>query len=336
MKLKLAIVLAITAGCLAWVLAGIDWSIVQVSLSDANWWALLPVFGVYLSNHCIRSIRLRLLLNRPDIPFRAMFSVITLGFLAINVVPLRLGEFVRPYLLMERHEVPWGQSLAAVFLERLLDLFCLLIMLLLVAWWVDLPPDSFVVGDLDVMAAGQKVVGTATLGGLAGLVVLLVVGQPLVDLVWRLHERLGGFVGAFHRGLRDLLRRPFAALSTLGLSLVMWSGIILAVYTLMAGFEGVPASVQAALTTWTMTITGMTLAPTPGFWGSYEAFCLAALLIFDVERSVGTTFAVVLHLTQFSFIVGLGSSYLIAEGVSLTGLVRRSREQFSGDGVVAE
>ena len=81
----------------------------------------------------------------------------------------------------------------------------------------------------------------------------------------------------------------------------------------------------------------MTLAPTPGFWGSYEAFCLAALLIFDVERSVGTTFAVVLHLTQFTFIVGLGSSYLLAEGLSLTGLVQRSRSQLSSaDGVLSE
>ena len=65
---------------------------------------------------------------------------------------------------------------------------------------------------------------------------------------------------------------------------------------------------------------------TPGFWGTYEAFCLAALLMFDVERSVGTTFAVVLHLTQFGFIVGLGSSYLLAEGVSLTRLVTDSRK----------
>jgi glycosyltransferase 2 family protein len=330
MKLKMAVVLAVTAGCLAWVLAGIDLSVVQVSLGDANWWTLVPVISVYLVNHCIRSIRLRVLLNRPDIPFKAMFSIITLGFLAINVVPLRLGEFVRPYLLMERHDVPFGQSIAAVFLERLLDLLCLLGMLLMVAWWVDLPPDSFVVGDLDVMSAGQKVVGTGSAVGISGLVVLFIVGKPIVDLVTRFSPRLGGFVGAFDTGLRDLVKRPGAALFCLTLSLVMWTGVVTAVYTLMAGFEGVPATAQAALTTWTMTITGMTLAPTPGFWGSYEAFCLAALLIFDVERSVGTTFAVVLHLTQFGFIVGLGSSYLLAEGVSLTGLVSKSREAVSG------
>ena len=137
MKWRLAIVLAVTAGCLAWVLAGIDLSVVQLSLSDANWWALLPIIVIYLCNHCIRSLRLRMLLGRPEIPFRDMFSIITLGFLAINVVPLRLGEFVRPYLLKERHGVDYGQSIAAVFVERLLDLLCLLGMLLLVAWWVD-------------------------------------------------------------------------------------------------------------------------------------------------------------------------------------------------------
>jgi len=324
-KLKLAIVLAVTAGCLAWVLAGIDLSVVKVSLSDANWWALVPVISVYVLNHCIRSLRLRLLLGRPDIPFRAMFSIITLGFLAINVVPLRLGEFVRPYLLQERHAVPFGESIAAVFMERLLDLFCLLCMLLLVALWVDLPAGSFVVGDIDVMAVGQRVVGTATAAGMVGLLVLVLVGQPVVDLVSRFSERIGGFVGSFYRGLRQLLARPSAALVCLVLSVTIWTGIVAAVYILMSGFHGIPATVQAAMTTWTMTITGMTLAPTPGFWGSYEAFCLAALLIFDVERSVGTTFAVVLHLTQFGFIVGLGGSYLLAEGVSFTRLVADSR-----------
>ena len=326
MKWRLAIVLAVTAGCLAWVLAGIDLSVVQLSLSDANWWALLPIIVIYLCNHCIRSLRLRMLLGRPEIPFRDMFSIITLGFLAINVVPLRLGEFVRPYLLKERHGVDYGQSIAAVFVERLLDLLCLLGMLLLVAWWVDLPPGSFTVMDIDVMGAGQKVVGTASALGLGGLVALLVIGQPLVDLITRIHPRLGGFVGAFDQGLRALVKRPLAALTCLGLSLAMWFGVVSAVYVLMAGFNGVPATAQAALTTWTITITGMTLAPTPGFWGTYEAFCLAALLMFDVERSVGTTFAVVLHLTQFGFIVGLGSSYLLAEGVSLTRLVTDSRK----------
>ena len=46
MKWRLAIVLAVTAGCLAWVLAGIDLSVVQLSLSDANWWALLPIIAI--------------------------------------------------------------------------------------------------------------------------------------------------------------------------------------------------------------------------------------------------------------------------------------------------
>ena len=96
MKWKIGAVLVVTGLCLAWVLHGIEWPELLGALEQADLLMVLPVFGVYLLNHCIRSVRLRLLLNRPDIPFREMFSITTVGFLAINVVPLRLGEFVRP------------------------------------------------------------------------------------------------------------------------------------------------------------------------------------------------------------------------------------------------
>ncbi len=329
--LKLGIVLLVTAACLLWVLWGIEWSEMQVSLSDAQWIYVVPVFGVYLFSHCIRSLRLRILLDRPDIPFSEMFAVTAVGFLAINVVPLRLGEFVRPYMLLERDEVPFGQSLAAIFVERLLDLLCLMGLLLAVGFFVDLPAQGVVVEGIDVFAVGQRVVGTLIAVGLAGLVLLLVVGEPLIRLVARLVPvaRIEGLMLAFHGGLVSLVRRPLQAAATLAMSALMWTGICIGTWFVMLGFEDLPARWDTAMTTWTITITGMTVAPTPGFFGSYEAFCTASLLLWGVDREVATTFALVFHLTQFLFIVGLGGSYLFKEGISLRKIVADSREAAS-------
>ena len=335
MKWKIGAVLVVTALCLAWVLHGIEWPQLLQALAQAELLLVLPVFGVYLLNHCIRSLRLRLLLDRPDIPFREMFSITTVGFLAINVVPLRLGEFVRPYLLKERQQVDFGRSLAAIVVERLVDLICLMVLLLMVGLFVDIPETGLIIQGVDVVRVGQQVFGVSIAAGLVFLVALVAIGEPVIRMVVRLiplpalAEKIGGFLGSFHTGLVGLLKRPTHGALVVIMSGVMWTGIVGCTWLVLFAFEGLPTTFGAALTTWTLTITGMTLVPTPGFFGSYEAFCVAALGLWSVDRSVATAFAGTLHMTQFGFIVGLGVVFLLIEGINLKDVVARSREEFS-------
>ncbi|MED5373261.1 MAG: lysylphosphatidylglycerol synthase transmembrane domain-containing protein [Myxococcota bacterium] len=334
LRWKLGAVLVVTGLCLAWVLRGVHWGELWEAMAQARMGWVLPVFAIYLTNHCIRSVRLRMLIDRPDIPFREMFSVTTIGFLAINVVPLRLGEFVRPYLLLERQQVPFGRSLAAIVVERLVDLMCLMVLLLLVGMFVELPVDGLVIQGIDVVQAGQRVFGVSIGVGLLFLLALAAIGEPVIQLVLRLipvpalAEKLGGFLRSFHSGLVNLMKRPARALAVLAMSGTMWVGIVLSTWLVLHAFAGLPTGWDAALTTWTLIITGMTLIPTPGFFGSYEAFAVAALSLWGVSKSLATAFAGTLHLTQFLFIVGLGSIFLVVEGISLRSVVDRSRDAF--------
>jgi len=91
----------------------------------------------------------------------------------------------------------------------------------------------------------------------------------------------------------------------------------------MWGFPGIPSSIGAVWTTWSITLAGMTALPTPGFFGGYELFCTAALWLLEVDRDLGATFAITLHLGQFAFTCGLGGFYVLREGMSLSGLVVR-------------
>ena len=82
---------------------------------------LVPMVACYMAAHLCRSWRLQILLAGEGTapPYARVFSLNTVGFLAINVMPLRLGEMVRPYLLWERENVSLGTALAAVMMERL-------------------------------------------------------------------------------------------------------------------------------------------------------------------------------------------------------------------------
>ncbi len=328
MNAKLAAVLVITTVCLAWALWGLDLGVFVDVVSEVRWTQMILVVVCYICGHTMRTLRLSLLLEQP-VSFRGMFSVISIGFMAINVVPLRLGELVRPYLLLEKHEVPFGASLAAVLLERLLDLAALAVLLLLLSFAVDLPPNGIRVGDLDVVEAGQRFTGVVMAVGVVGLVGVLWMGQAIVALLQRWPTpgpAIGGLLGSFREGLAQLVRRPAVAAQAILYTVVVWSFTLAAVRYALSAFPDLPATWAASLSTWSITMTGLLVAPTPGFFGTYEAFCKASLLLWGVDTNLAATFAVVLHMTMFLFSLLLGGIFLAVEGLSLGRVVRASRQ----------
>ncbi len=161
-RIKIAAVLLVTVACLVWVLWGIEIEVVGSALERFRWWAVLPMLALYFSAHVVRCYRLRLLMD-VRLGLWPLLSVNSIGFLAINVVPFRLGELVRPYLFLEKHDIPLGTSLAAIFAERVLDMLSLLVMLLLVGVVVDIPPGGVEVAGVDLVRAGQTMAGVISL-----------------------------------------------------------------------------------------------------------------------------------------------------------------------------
>ncbi len=332
MNWKIAAVLLITVACLAWVLWGVELDVVRSCLADFRWWAVLPMFGLYFMAHTVRCFRLRLLLGVP-IPFLRLLSVNSIGFLAINVVPMRLGELVRPYLLLEKDGVPFGGSMAAIFVERLLDMLSLLIMLLLVGVVVQLPPGGVEVAGIDLVAVGQTVAGGISLGGLIFIASVVFVGEPIIGLVVRglglanqaFGQRIGSFLRQFQRGLVELGRTPSKALGVVLLTACLWVFTVAGLWMVLLGLPQLDLGLGEAMVVWALTLAAFTAVPTPGFLGSHEAGCSAALRLLGLDPSLAATVAVLIHVGQLSFTVGLGLLFTAHEGLSLRDLVHRSR-----------
>ncbi len=332
MNWKLAAVLLVTVACLAWVLWGIDLQVVRSCLAGFSWWTLLPMLGLYFAAHVVRCFRLRLLLDEP-VGFMRLLTVNSIGFLAINVVPLRLGELVRPYLLLEQDGLRFGRSMAAIFMERLLDMLALLLMLLLVGVVADPPPGGVLVAGVDLVAAGMRMAGGVAASGLVFIALLVLLGERLVRLVERaaalvsteLSQKLGSFLRHFQTNVATLARKPLRALVLLTQTAVMWVVTVLGLWMVLLGVEGLQMGPSDALVTWALTLAAMTAVPTPGFLGSHEAGCSAALRLLGLDPSLAATVAVLIHMGQLGFTVGLGLLFMLREGVSLGDLVRRSR-----------
>jgi glycosyltransferase 2 family protein len=106
-------------------------------IARARWGLVALALGVYYLAFPIRAIRWRLMLEnagfkRADLPSIAgLAAIIYLSWFANSVVPAKLGDVYRAYLLRERSpgRVSFSRAGGTIVAERLLDLAILLILL---------------------------------------------------------------------------------------------------------------------------------------------------------------------------------------------------------------
>ncbi len=324
---KFALVAVIALVCLAVAMWGLDPRSAMHLLAAFPLWLLPVVIAANVLITVMRAVRFRLLLDAP-LPLKDALAVTAVGFFAINVVPLRMGEFARPALLSELYDVPFGEALGIVVVERLLDMFALLVLLGVVSAFV-IPGATIEVAGVDLLAVGQRTFGVAVLGGLAVVAVLAVIGEPVVTLVERLAERvspalaarLGRLGRSFVQGTSVLSSRPLYGLAALACTGGVWLTSMFAVAIAMFGFGIAVAPGRVALN-WAATVVALALVPTPGNVGTFEAGSVASLLIDDVPRDLAQAFSLGNHALMTGTTLGLGAVFLLVQGWSVDRLVR--------------
>ncbi|MCY4436300.1 MAG: lysylphosphatidylglycerol synthase transmembrane domain-containing protein [Chloroflexi bacterium] len=133
------------------VLRGLDLRQTWAALSNTNYWYLAPAVFVYFLGVAIRGLRWqRLLLPVERIPARQAIALLIVGYTVNNIVPARMGDVMRVFLLARETGIRKSASLATVVLERLLDL--LAILAIIVACTLVLPWPSPILTALRVAA----------------------------------------------------------------------------------------------------------------------------------------------------------------------------------------
>ncbi len=320
---RLALTLLVAAGCLLWVLWGLDLGELASEVARVPALSVLAALAALAGAFVLRVVRFQLLLGEHRPSFGRQFVASGIGFMALNVVPLRLGELVRP-LYLERDGVSWGTCIGAIALERIADLLALIVMLALCAWVVEVP-GTVMMGGVDVLAAGQQAAGVLVLvlaGGLTAVAFAAGAVEHWLRALPVVGDRAADFALRFRDALADLLARPGTAALVLLTTIPIWAGSVAAVAILLNAFDGLPTGPGSALFVSTLTMAGALAVPTPGGFGPFEAFCQASLALWEVEPVTATAFAGVWHLHIFGFHTVLGAALVALEGVSLAGLVR--------------
>ncbi|MBI5837808.1 MAG: flippase-like domain-containing protein [Candidatus Eisenbacteria bacterium] len=319
---RLLLGLAITGLLLWWVLRGIDWGRVGDALGRAHYAWLVPAMAFTMLGYLVRSYRWKFLLaGVKDIRTASLFSATLIGFLANVILPARLGELVRPYVIGRREGVSKTASLATIVVERIFDLTTLLACFggVMLVYPHGFSPWLRRAG-LTVLVINVVVLGV--------LVLLQVQTQRFLALARRLMrplpaglvERIAGLLASFAEGL-GVLRNGHHLLRISLLSVLMWFTIVLSIWSTLESLHlGLPLYASAVLMV--VISVGIMLPSAPGYFGPMQVACQAGLAIFGVDASTAFTYSFLYMVTQHLPVLGFGFFYMWKENLTLGDISR--------------
>lgn len=307
-----------------WTLRGVDVGEVVGYVARANWWLLTAAIVVATLGFAVRALRWRVLLHPvdPDTSFRSRFGAVTIGFMASNLLPARVGEFARAYA-MGRFErsVPVPAAFGSLVVERVLDALVLTAFLVGAVLSPGFPEVELGPRFMLLVRTGVTVVAVAGVG----ILFLLLFPRPVVRLVEAMARHLPD---ALERLLVDSLeaflgslavvRTPRLLLQALAWTAVVWLWNGLSFWLGMLAF-GIDTGAVSALFTQAVVAFGAAIPAAPGYVGTYHAAALFALgTVYGVGVVRTTAFAYAFHLGGFFPVTFIGLWYARALGLSLS------------------
>src|SRR6478672_8494444 len=132
--------IVITLVCLGLAFYQVNLQELGGALAGADYRLIVPAMALWLVGYCARTLRWRALLAGSKVgPILELFGVLMVGFATNNLLPARLGELARAYLLRQHTGLRKTFVLGSIFLERIFDGLALVAVLLVLSSLVDLP-----------------------------------------------------------------------------------------------------------------------------------------------------------------------------------------------------
>jgi hypothetical protein len=280
---------------------------------------LLTLFGFWL-----RAVRWRSLLSGRRASLDSLYSATMIGFMANNVLPLRLGEFVRAWALARHEKCSTTMVLATVVVERAIDMLTLLGILGITLLVHPIQPGTKA-AELTQAGATSLIVLTV------GLTVVLVALERRPALAHALVKRLSVYLPERHRGkgvaaldhfveglglFRDAPRLLWVFL----LSFLMFGCFALAQQVSLEAL-GIHLPWYAGLSLMVIVAFAIMAPAAPGYIGTMNLACVAGLILFGVTNAVlANSYSWFYWLGQWLPVTLAGFFYLQREGLSLRSL----------------
>ena len=282
-------------------LGNLEFSAATLTRVDPVWFSL--VFVAFYLSVIARGWRWRRILKTMGWTVGSIYAIALLmaGLFTSAILPARAGDVARVVMLKQDYKIPISQGVASIAAERVLDVFAILSMAMLSAWWA-LPgrvPDY-------VIQLIMVVVGLLGLG-ILGLVVIPSIENFLREnaflkkiipvKIWPLYQKLLDFGFSLIQGIRILGQNPKALIFIIGESFVIWFYDALMVYFALVSI-GVFIPPSATLFTAMISDLATAVPITPGALGQFDATMIALLSLFGVSTANATLATLLVRIAQ--------------------------------------
>lgn len=287
----------------------------------ANYWYVVPCMILLVIGLITRAFRWRILLNN-ELPFNRTFSIMNVAYLVNGVLPLRIGEVARVYLVSRtKQSIPIPTTTSTIVVERLLDLLAIVVMVLLALVLGTVPPEIRTASSIAAIVAVVGFIFLVILASKREKALALFVRILRIVPFFNRYTVIEDWVEQFLIGLIPLTK-PRALFFAFTWTAISWAVSILAGFVLMfAFFEH--GSLSATMLYIAAAAFAIALPAVPGNLGTYEASILLALTALGYEQSsTAIAFAVMVHAVNVFVHASTGVIGFIQEGVSLSQLTQ--------------
>lgn len=301
-------------------LRNVQYKNVREALTGANYIFVIPAMLMVVVSFVLRGIRWGYFFEK-KIKFQSLFGMMMIGFMVNNILPARIGEITRAYMIGKKENISRTLSFGTIVLERVFDGLSLLFILGL----------SMLFSPFPAWVKGIGLIGLFVFCfSLAFLVILRLKRVFMVKSIENL-------LSIFHKGLSlkisSLLTKFIEGLVSLESLKNTW---IIIIYSIVAqiilAFEfhilffcfGLDIPFYAAYFTASMVGLSSIIPSAPGYIGVFQSFCVGSLLLFGVKKDIALSYSIITHIVQYIPVTLIGLFYMINEHIPISSLQQKN------------
>ena len=302
-------------------LKDIDYAKLLVYFGSENIDMVIYVFVVNILLRIIIALRWHKMLDIfPDNSFFTTFNYTNIGYFVNNILPARLGDVIKSYLLAKKKKYNKTQVFTSAIIERLFDLLGLSVLFIIAILRYDIPDN--------ILNGGLIFIGLLAFGTI--LVLLMLRKKDSIDLKldvtskYKIINFLKDKLGSIFRYLQKYLN--FKDLSYLLISTALiWFFYVLVGFIIIERLGG-QLSWDASMLSLIFLGVSFILPSTPGNVGVHQFACVLAFAILGLDKTEAVAFSFYYQIPVIVISIVLGFISIYYEGFSIKGISNVSKE----------
>ncbi|MBN2413362.1 flippase-like domain-containing protein [candidate division KSB1 bacterium] len=304
----------------------VDFREMGAAFSRANYWYLLPIIVILFLSHWLRAFRWKYFLAPiGHIKTGPLFSALIIGYMANTFVPAHLGDILRAFVIGRKNTVSSSAVFGTVVVERIVDVFSLLILMALTI--IIFPfPDW-------IRKSGYITFAVIMIFSILLLLMkkyrhqgLSIMNKVLRFLPEGLNIRINSIIHSFLDGIVPLKSWKHYIIVFI-VTILMWGCYALIFNLAFLAFDFVELYSlpwYASIVLLVITTISIAVPSSPGYVGTYHYLCQIGLVeFFNVQSDAALSFAFLAHGINMipMFIAGL--IFVSREGLSIKSLNKK-------------